>query len=96
MIKKSILVKNKKYLKLDNLKYQIIIKLLKLNIFNFKSFLKLNFQLQKFNKRKTIKLKRCFKTGRSRGFISFFGFGRHSLKEFLSVKLLPGIRKSSW
>ncbi len=95
MIKKSILIKNKKDLKFNN-KYIILLKILKLKILNFKSFLKLNFQLQKLNIKKSKKKKNCFKTGRFRSYISFFGLGRHSLKEFFSEKLLPGMRKSSW
>lgn len=99
MIKKSILIKEKnKELRFfnSNIKYNLILNLLKLNIINLNTFLKLKFQIQKLNIKLSEKRKRCFKTGRSRSFISFFGLGRHSIKEFFSEKLLPGLKKSSW
>lgn len=39
---------------------------------------------------------RCWKTGRSRGYIRDFGVSRHVLREMSHECLLPGIKKSSW
>jgi len=101
MIKKSILIKEKiRELNFSSfnykLKYNLLLNLTKLKSIDFNLFLKLKFQIQKLNIKLSRQKKRCFKTGRSRSFISFFGLGRHSLKEFIAEKLLPGLRKSSW
>jgi len=39
---------------------------------------------------------RCSQTGRSRGFIRFFGVSRIIFRELASAGLLPGVRKASW
>jgi len=39
---------------------------------------------------------RCWKTGKSRGYIRFFGVCRNVLRELTHECLLPGIIKSSW
>jgi small subunit ribosomal protein S14 len=39
---------------------------------------------------------RCWKTGKSRGYIRFFGLCRNVLRELTHECLLPGIIKSSW
>lgn len=39
---------------------------------------------------------RCSQTGRSRGFLRFFGVSRIVFRELASAGLLPGVRKASW
>ena len=39
---------------------------------------------------------RCAVTGRSRGFMSFFGLCRQQVRTLASEGKLPGVRKSSW
>lgn len=38
----------------------------------------------------------CVETGRYRGVLSFYKLSRLKLKEFGSMALLPGLRRSSW
>jgi small subunit ribosomal protein S14 len=40
--------------------------------------------------------RRCWVTGRSRGFYRDFGITRHVLREFAHSGMLPGLTKSSW
>ncbi len=40
--------------------------------------------------------RRCWKTGRSRGYYRDFGLSRHVLREMAHQCLLPGVTKSSW
>ena len=39
---------------------------------------------------------RCFVTGRSRGYISYFGLSRITFREMAHKGLLPGVKKASW
>jgi small subunit ribosomal protein S14 len=39
---------------------------------------------------------RCWKTGRSRAFLKFFGLCRNSFRELAHNCLLPGVIKASW
>ena len=39
---------------------------------------------------------RCWKTGRPRGFLRFFGLCRNAVRELASDCFLPGITKASW
>ncbi len=39
---------------------------------------------------------RCSVTGRSRGFMGFFGLCRQQVRTLASEGKLPGVRKSSW
>ncbi len=39
---------------------------------------------------------RCNMTGRSRGYESFFGLSRMSLRNMALQGLIPGVRKASW
>lgn len=39
---------------------------------------------------------RCSQTGRSRGYMRFFGVSRIVFRELASAGLLPGVRKASW
>lgn len=40
--------------------------------------------------------KRCWSTGRSRGYFRDFGLSRHVLREMTHNCLVPGLTKSSW
>lgn len=40
--------------------------------------------------------KRCWATGRSRGYFRIFGLSRHSLREMAHNCLVPGLKKASW
>ncbi len=40
--------------------------------------------------------KRCWATGRSRGYFRLFGLSRHVLREMTHECLVPGVTKSSW
>jgi small subunit ribosomal protein S14 len=76
----------------------------KLILKNLKKATNLNeiFALQKIlqrlpNNSLPIRLKkRCWKTGRSRGFYRDFGLSRHVLREMAHQCLLPGVTKASW
>jgi len=39
---------------------------------------------------------RCQLTGRSRGYVSFFGLCRNELRRLAHAGQLPGVKKSSW
>jgi small subunit ribosomal protein S14 len=39
---------------------------------------------------------RCWKTGRPRGYVRFFGLSRNALREMAHQGFLPGVVKSSW
>jgi small subunit ribosomal protein S14 len=39
---------------------------------------------------------RCWKTGRPRGFLRFFGLSRNAVRELANDCLLPGVTKASW
>ena len=39
---------------------------------------------------------RCFVSGRSRGYISYFGLSRITFREMAHKGLLPGVKKASW
>lgn len=47
-------------------------------------------------KYRTRAFNRCSVTGRSRGYIRYFGVSRIALRELAHQGLLPGVRKSSW
>ncbi len=48
------------------------------------------------NANKTRLHNRCSVTGRSRGFLSYFGLCRQQVRTLASEGKLPGVRKSSW
>ncbi len=48
------------------------------------------------NSSKVRNRKRCWVTGRSRGFYKDFGLSRHVLREMAHEGLIPGLVKSSW
>jgi small subunit ribosomal protein S14 len=45
---------------------------------------------------KTKVYNRCAMTGRSKGYIRYFGVCRHSFREMAHKGELPGVKKSSW
>ncbi|MFN3728885.1 MAG: type Z 30S ribosomal protein S14 [Fimbriimonadaceae bacterium] len=47
-------------------------------------------------KYKSRKYNRCSISGRSRGYIRFFGISRIQFREMAHEGLLPGVVKSSW
>jgi small subunit ribosomal protein S14 len=47
-------------------------------------------------KYKTRAFNRCSVSGRSRGYIRYFGISRIAFRELAHKGLLPGVRKSSW
>jgi small subunit ribosomal protein S14 len=51
---------------------------------------------QKKPKFSTREVRRCFKCGRSRGYLRKFGLCRICFRELASKGEIPGIRKSSW
>jgi len=58
----------------------------------------LNKKLQKLPKNSSLQRlrNRCWKTGKSRGYIKFFGLCRNAFRNLALNCFLPGIRKSSW
>ncbi len=57
-----------------------------------------NLNLHKYGKKSSIsKIKNiCVITSRSRGVLKFYKLSRIKLKEFCTMGLIPGLRKSSW
>lgn len=100
MAKKSMIEREKKRVRETN-KYSSKRKLLleqfrSANDYDLK--LKIHFEIQKLprNSAKVRIRKRCWKTGRSRGYYKDFGLSRHVLREMAHQCLLPGVTKSSW
>jgi small subunit ribosomal protein S14 len=100
MAKKSMLEREqkrillvKKYLKKRQL---ILLKLKEIN--NNEINTKLRIILEKLPKNSSIqRLKnRCWKTGKPRGYIRYFGLCRNAFRELALNCSLPGIIKSSW
>lgn len=44
----------------------------------------------------TRKVNRCWRCGRTRSFLRFFGLCRICFREYANSGKLPGVRKSSW
>lgn len=100
MAKKSMIERDKKREKLVQ-KYQKKRNHLKLAVKNKQDFskqLELQHVLQKLprNSSPTRLKKRCWATGRSRGYFRLFGLSRHVLREMTHECLVPGLTKSSW
>ena len=45
---------------------------------------------------KSRRYNRCSQTGRSKGYVGYFGICRQSFREMAHKGLLPGVTKSSW
>ena len=90
--KKRIYLKEKFLIKRKNLLMQYK------NIKDIKNKFKLGLEIQKLprNSSKVRIRNRCWKTGRSRGFLRDFGLSRHVFRKMAHQGLLPGITKSSW
>ncbi|MBI2574158.1 MAG: type Z 30S ribosomal protein S14 [Candidatus Wildermuthbacteria bacterium] len=56
-------------------------------------------QIEKSKKKPKFKsrlVRRCFRCGRTRGFMRDFGLCRICFREMANKALLPGVKKSSW
>ena len=100
MAKKSMIERDRKRAKLI-LKYENKRKKLKVLIKQKQEFskqLKAQSMMQKLprNSAPTRLRKRCWATGRSRGYFRAFGLSRHVLREMAHECLIPGLTKSSW
>lgn len=86
--------KNSKKYELNKLIFNYVWKIKKKN-YNHKKIL---FYLQKFGKKSSLSMIKnlCIITSRSRGVLNFFKISRIKLKEFCSMGLIPGLKKSSW
>ncbi|MCD6270421.1 type Z 30S ribosomal protein S14 [bacterium] len=51
---------------------------------------------QKKQKYSTRKVNRCFRCGRSKGYLSKFGLCRICFREMANKGEIPGVKKSSW
>lgn len=100
MAKKSMIardVKREKLInKLSKKRQEIKLKIKTAN--NFNEQLEIQKMIQKLPKNSSaIRLrKRCWATGRSRGYFRTFGLSRHVLREMAHECLIPGLTKSSW
>ncbi len=58
----------------------------------------LNQKIQKLprNSASTRLRNRCWKTGRPRGYVRFFGLCRNAVRELAHDCVLPGVTKASW
>jgi small subunit ribosomal protein S14 len=103
MAKKSVVVRNKKRIMLSKkfeskrmeLKKAIMDKSENVTIFDR---VKLSAELSALprNSSKTRIRNRCFMTGRARGYYSYFGLSRLSLRKMASFGMLPGVKKASF
>lgn len=100
MAKKSMIERNKKREKLINQyeKRRKSIKSLIKQKQDFNKQLELQVMLQSLprNSAPVRSRKRCWATGRSRGYFRTFGLSRHVLREMAHECLIPGLTKSSW
>jgi len=100
MAKKSMIardVKREKLIhKLSNKRKNIKAKIKETN--NFNEQLEVQKMIQSLPRdSSSIRLrKRCWATGRSRGYFRVFGLSRHVLREMAHECLIPGLQKSSW
>lgn len=100
MAKKSMIERERKRQKLIN-KYANKRKQIKSTLKKSTSFnkqLEVQEILQKLPRNSSpIRLrKRCWATGRSRGYFRDFGLSRHVLREMAHDCLIPGLKKASW
>lgn len=100
MAKKSMIERDKKREKLiqKHKQRREKLKLLVRKKQNFSEQLKLQQMLQDLprNSAPARFRKRCWATGRSRGYFRLFGLSRHVLREMAHECLVPGLTKSSW
>nr|YP_009695332.1 30S ribosomal protein S14 [Nitzschia alba]QEI59578.1 30S ribosomal protein S14 [Nitzschia alba] len=100
MAKKSIIERERKknFLvnKYSSKRFQLLKKYK--NTTNIRDKFAIHTKLQKLprNSSKVRLHNRCWKTGRSRGYIRTFGLSRHVFREMTHQGLLPGVIKLSW
>jgi small subunit ribosomal protein S14 len=100
MAKKCMLEREKKRKSLVtkySKKRQIILNELK-TAESLETIFELNEKIQKLprNSARTRIRNRCWKTGRPRGYLRFFGLCRNAVRELAHDCFLPGVIKSSW
>ena len=78
-------------------KRQIILNELK-TAESLETIFELNEKIQKLprNSARTRIRNRCWKTGRPRGYLRFFGLCRNAVRELAHDCFLPGVIKASW
>jgi len=103
MAKKSILQRQIKrellVSKYSEKRKQILDKLKSIKyITSLEEIFKFNKQLQKLPRNSSCNRlrNRCWKTGRSRGFIRYFGLCRNAFRELAHNGFIPGVIKASW
>jgi small subunit ribosomal protein S14 len=100
MAKKCMLEREKKRKSLVtkySKKRQIILNELK-TAESLETIFELNEKIQKLprNSARTRIRNRCWKTGRPRGYLRFFGLCRNAVRELAHDCFLPGVIKASW
>ena len=100
MAKKSMVQREKKRLKLASKyakKRELILNELK-SADSLDEIFALNQKIQKLprNSASTRLRNRCWKTGRPRGYVRFFGLCRNAVRELAHDCVLPGVTKASW
>ncbi len=100
MAKKGMLereLKRKKLVKKYSEKRQDLLNKLKTS-FSLEEKFEINEKIQKLPRNSSrIRLRnRCWKTGKARGYYSFFGLCRNIIKNSAYNCILPGLIKSSW
>ena len=100
MAKKCMLEREKKRKSLVtkySKKRQIILNELK-TAESLETIFELNKKIQKLprNSARTRIRNRCWKTGRPRGYLRFFGLCRNAVRELAHDCFLPGVIKASW
>ena len=65
---------------------------------SLESIFELNEKIQRLprNSARTRIRNRCWKTGRPRGYVRFFGLCRNAVREMAHECFLPGVTKASW
>ena len=100
MAKKSMVereLKRKKLVTKYSEKRKVILNSLK-NAESLEEKFALNEKIQKLprNSASTRLRNRCWKTGRPRGYVRFFGLCRNAVRELAHDCVLPGVTKASW
>ena len=101
MAKKSMIARDRKRQNLVNQhlsKRQHIKSIIKKKKNNFNEQLETQKMLQSLPRNSApVRVKRrCWVTGRARGYFRVFGLSRHALREMAHDCLIPGLKKASW
>ena len=100
MSSKSLIIRQKKkveaYTK-NKLKWDLL-KNVRKNAKTLEELFQINEKLQKMPRISSkVRLRnRCWKTGKARGFLRYFGLGQQSFRQLAHDCVLPGIIKASW